>query len=146
VLRDHAAVPAGGGRVNKDSFDSFGDELFLVVPPYSRYLRAVRLVAADTAARAGLDCEETEDFRLAVDELCHTLMSATDHPLLLTFVHTPTGVVARGVGWGRNGARPEISELSATLVGTLTDGYELDRVGGELEFVVTRCRARSRRR
>jgi hypothetical protein len=129
-----------------DSFDPFGDELLLLVPPYSQYLRAVRLVAADTAARAGLDCEETEDFRLAVDELCHTLMSATDHPIFLTFTLAPNGAVARGVARGREGARPVISELSATLVEALADSFELDAKGGDVEFVVARRKARAPRR
>ena len=129
-----------------DSFDPFGDELFLVVPPYSQYLRAVRLVAADTAARAGLDCEETEDFRLAVDELCHTLMSATDHPLFLTFAFTPARVVARGVARGREGTRPMMSELSETIVSALADSYELDKNDGQVEFVVTRRKTKAPKR
>ena len=48
------------------------DSVHLVVPPSSEYLRTARLVAADAAVRAGLDCEEIEDFRIAVDELCHS--------------------------------------------------------------------------
>jgi hypothetical protein len=129
-----------------DSFDSFGDELVLVVPPYSQYLRAVRLVAADAAVRAGLDCEETEDFRLAVDELCHTLMSSTDHPVTLTFALTRAGVVARGVARSRDGARPMMSELSATMVNALADSYEFEKTDGQLEFTVARCTAGASRR
>src|SRR5262245_32098043 len=55
------------------------DQVHLTVPPSSDYLRTVRLVAADAGARVGLDCEEIEDFRIAVDELCHLVMSSTDH-------------------------------------------------------------------
>ncbi len=124
--------------MTRDSFDGFGDELTLVVPPYSGFLRAIRLVAADAAVRAGLDVEETEDFRLAVDELCHTLMSATDHPLSLWFTSTWGGVVARGRAQGRDGSGPVISDLSATIVESLSDGYELAQTDGELEFTVTR--------
>ena len=121
-----------------DSFDGFGDELTLVVPPYSGFLRAIRLVAADAAVRAGLDVEETEDFRLAVDELCHTLMTATDHPVALWFTSRDGGVIARGRARGRDGGGPVLSDLSATIVETLSDGYELTQVDGQLEFTVTR--------
>ena len=125
--------------MDRDSFDGFGDELTLVVPPYSGFLRAIRLVAADAAVRAGLDVEETEDFRLAVDELCHTLMTATDHPLALWFTSENGGVVARGSARGRDGSdRPVISEMSATIIESLSDDYELTKRAGQLEFTVTR--------
>jgi hypothetical protein len=124
--------------VNRDSFDDLGDELVMVVPPYSEYLRSVRLVAADSAVRAGLDCEETEDFRLAVDELCHTMMTATDHSLRLRFAPTASGVGASGVTLARPGARPMLTELSATIVTALADAYDLELADGELRFVVQR--------
>ncbi|MEX1144091.1 MAG: hypothetical protein WEE69_02150 [Acidimicrobiia bacterium] len=124
--------------VTWDSFGDLGDELVMVIPPYSRYLRSVRLVAADAAARAGLDCEETEDFRLAVDELCHTMMVATDHALHLSFTRTDAGVVARGATKARTGTWPAMTELSATIVTALADAYELDLCGDELHFFVHR--------
>jgi len=124
--------------VDRVPLDSFGDELTLVVPPYSGFLRAIRLVAADAAARAGLDVEEIEDFRLAVDELCHTLMSATDHPLALWFTSISGGVMARGSARGRDGTGPMMSDLSATIVECLSDDYDLARSNGQVEFTVTR--------
>jgi hypothetical protein len=124
--------------VNRDSFGDSGDELIMVVPPYSSYLRSVRLVAADAAVRAGLDCEETEDFRLAVDELCHTMMIATDHALHLSFTRGEADVTARGTTKARAGARPAISELSATIVTALSDAYELELCDDELRFFVSR--------
>ncbi len=131
--------------MSSDSFEVLGDELVLVVPPYSAYLRAVRLVAADTAVRAGLDCEETEDFRLAVDELCHTLMSATDHPLHLTFAADADSVTAWGATSARIGSPTSITELSATILESLTDGYELHENEDNVEFKVTCARKRARR-
>ena len=108
------------------------------MPPYSAYLRAVRLLAADAAVRSGLDCEETEDFRLAVDELCQAVMQATDHAVLLSFECGPTGVVARGSARARDGCNAELSELSATIVDALADQYEFTRAGTDLGFVVLR--------
>ena len=72
------------------------DSVHLVVPPSSEYLRTTRLVAADAALRAGLDCEEIEDFRIAVDELCHLVMSATDHFVELWVVSVDNRVIAHG--------------------------------------------------
>ena len=72
------------------------DRVHLVVPPSSDYLRTARLVAADAAVRAGLDCDEIEDFRIAVDELCHLVMSATDHFVELWVVSVDNRVIAHG--------------------------------------------------
>jgi hypothetical protein len=128
-----------------DSLGSFGDVHHLVVPPYAAYLRSVRLVAADAAVRAGLDCEETEDFRLAVDELCQALFQGTDHVVVLSF-HTETGnVVARGAARGREGLSGSMNELSETIVASLSDHYEFESDGVDLGFVVSRRRASARR-
>lgn len=132
--------------MNPDPFGDLGDELQMIVPPYSRFLRSVRLVAADAAVRGGLDCEETEDFRLAVDELCHTMMSSTDHALRITFTATPGGVCARGATAARAGTRPMINALSATIVTALADVYELELVDDELRFIVRRNHTGARAR
>jgi hypothetical protein len=124
---------------------SFGDELHLVVPPYSAYLRAVRLVAADAAARAGLDCEETDDFRLAVNELCEMMLSETDHSVFLSFTSVEGSVVARGTTRARGGSNAELTSISASILGTLSDYYTVDVLDGELVFVVARGGARARR-
>jgi hypothetical protein len=118
--------------------DGLGDEVHLVVPPYSPYLRTVRLMAADAAARAGLDFERAEDFRVAVDELCHALIAATDHVMSLSFARTHDGVVARGMARGRDGSHAIMSEVSATIVGSLSDYYELGHQERELTFTVGR--------
>ena len=128
-----------------DGDGSFGDDLHLIIPPYSAYLRAVRLIAADAAARAGLEYTDTEDFRLAVDELCHTLMAATDHVLALTFSASPEGVHARGVTRRRDGPPTGLTELSATLVDGLSDWYSIDDRHGEVTFLVGKDRAGAHR-
>ena len=66
-------------RTISDEIRTTMDDVHLVIPACSEFLRALRLVAADAAVRAGLDCEEVEDFRIAVDELSHAVMAATDH-------------------------------------------------------------------
>jgi hypothetical protein len=114
-----------------------GEDVWLTVPPFSEYLRTVRLVAADAAVRAGLDYDEVEDFRIAVDELCHTLMSSTDHEIFIAF-----GVVGRCVlAKGRAQCRPGIplaplADLSRTIIDSVADHHELTEGDGELAFAV----------
>ena len=82
-------------RTISDEIRTTMDDVHLVIPACSEFLRALRLVAADAAVRAGLDCEEVEDFRIAVDELSHAVMTATDHHLHVTFRTSDDKVVAR---------------------------------------------------
>ena len=50
----------------------------LSLPPDSRYMRLARLMASGVASTCGLPLEEVEDFRIAVDELCSTLIEMGD--------------------------------------------------------------------
>jgi hypothetical protein len=114
-----------------------GDDVSLTVPPFSEYLRTVRLVAADAAGRAGLDYDEIEDFRIAVDELCHLLMSSTDQAIAVSFGAVGSSVVARGRAQPRSG-RPlaPLNDLSRTIISSVSDHHELLGNGGEFAFVV----------
>ena len=87
----------------QDDLKIVGEDVWSTVPPYSEYLRTVRLVAADAAVRAGLDYDEVEDFRIAVDELCHLLMSSTDHEISVSFGVVGRSVLARGRAQRRSG-------------------------------------------
>ncbi len=46
----------------------------LTVPASSEHLRILRLVAATLAAGLGLDVDQLDDLRIAVDELCSLLI------------------------------------------------------------------------
>src|SRR4051812_33008238 len=89
-----------------DQLPIVGEDVWLTVPPFSEFLRTVRLVAADAGSRAGLDYDEVEDFRIAVDELCHLLMSSTDHEILLSFGVVGRSALARGRAARRHGGPP----------------------------------------
>ena len=52
-----------------------GDEIHLVVPTTPDLLRLVRVVASGLASRLGFPIDAVEDVRLAVDELCWTVVS-----------------------------------------------------------------------
>jgi len=123
---------------------SDGERVHLVVPPSSEFLRTVRLVAADAAGRAGCDVEELEDFRIAVDELCHLLMAGTDHFVHLTVTSFDGQVVARGSTRARPGATNELDEVSAMIVDATADDFEVVRTPDELAFDVVKHARRAR--
>ena len=50
----------------------------LTVPAHADYLKLVRLTASFVAAQMSSDFERTEDLRLAVDELCATLIDLAE--------------------------------------------------------------------
>jgi hypothetical protein len=101
------------------------DEVCLLVPPRPRHLRAVRLLAAEAGGQAGLDGAELDDLRIAVDELCQTLMDATDQRLLLRLLVRDGRVLIRGSAPKRRGAAsPRLASVPELIVGAVTDHYE----------------------
>ena len=126
-------------RTISDEIRTTMDDVHLVIPACSEFLRALRLVAADAAVRAGLDCEEVEDFRIAVDELSHALMTATDHHLHVTFRTSDDKVVARGTARARNSVMPPaMTELSSTIVTGVADFFDFRQEKSEVVFVVVK--------
>ena len=113
------------------------EDVWLTIPPFSEYLRTVRLVAADAAVRAGLDYDEIEDFRIAVDELCHLLMSSTDHDIEVSLGVVGRCVLARGRTRPRAGGRlAPLNDLSRTIINSVSDHHELVEREDELGFAV----------
>jgi hypothetical protein len=121
----------------QDELQIVGEDVWLTVPPYSGYLRTVRLVAADAAVRAGLDYDEVEDFRIAVDELCHLLMSSTDHEISVSFGVVGACVLARGRARRRAGSPlAPLNHLSRAIIDSVADHHELTDGEDELGFAV----------
>ena len=119
-----------------EDLEIVGEDVWLTVPPFSEYLRTVRLVAADAASRAGLDYDEIEDFRIAVDELCHLLMSSTDHEVSVSFGVVGTCALARGTAPRRHRAPLALGELSHTIIDSVSDFHEIIEREGEIGFSV----------
>jgi len=120
-----------------DQLRIVGEDVWLTIPPFSEFLRTVRLVAADAASRAGLDYDEVEDFRIAVDELCHLLMSSTDQEISLSFGVVGRSALARGHAPRRHGGPLQpLSELSRTIIDSVADHHETFERDGEIGFSV----------
>lgn len=114
-------------------------ELRLQVPATVDHLRTVRLVAADAAERAGFDCDETDDLRIAVDELCHAVMNSSDAPIILGYAVAPGRVEVRGVAKRTGRARPlEMSQLSALVVDSVSDSFELADGPHDVGFILVK--------
>lgn len=126
--------------MNDEVLGESADEVHLVVPPFSSHLRTVRLLAADAAMRAGLDVSETDDLRIAVDELCHALMTATDHRLHISMTVDESRVVVRGSARNRDHGRHEVHlpSISATIVDAVADRHVLQTEGDKIVFVVVK--------
>jgi hypothetical protein len=59
----------------------------LIIPVQSDLVVLARLTAATVASRAGFNVEEVDDLRLAVDELCVSIVNGSgDGRLNLTFI------------------------------------------------------------
>ena len=100
----------------------------LSLPADSRYMRLARLMASAVATTAGLPLEEVEDFRIAVDELCATLIEmGNGEPLRLVFDVADDSVIIRATT--RMGVDAVIDDerlmLSRQILDVVTDGHEL---------------------
>ncbi|HYV59725.1 MAG TPA: ATP-binding protein [Acidimicrobiia bacterium] len=134
---------------NLDNLDRFGEvedilgacQLRLQVPSTVEHLRTVRLVAADAADRAGFDCDETDDLRIAVDEVCHAVLRSTEAPITVGFSTEPGLVEVRGAADHGGIRRPlHLAPLSQLIVDAVSDSVELaDGSAGILFTLVKRA-------
>jgi serine/threonine-protein kinase RsbW len=115
----------------------FAGRIELSVPADSRYMRLARLMASGVASTCGLPLEEVEDFRIAVDELCATLIEMGDgEPIRLAFeVVADALVVHASTSTGRAGAIDDDRlTLSRQILDVVTDGHELAHLDGHVEL------------
>jgi len=123
------------------------DEIVLVLPADTQHLRLARLMAAGVAAPAGLGIDDVDDLRIAVDELCTTLLEAGgDGPLTLSFAYGNGHVTVSGRVAAQHpvdaGDRRQL--LSKEILAVVADEHELLTDGDDLTFrLVKRVKARS---
>ena len=135
-----------------DNLDLFGKleggvaacELRLQVPPTVEHLRTVRLVAADAADRAGFDCDETDDLRIAVDEVCHAVLRSTKAPITVGFSTEPGRVEVRGAAeHDRLRPAPHLAPLSQLIVDAVSDEVELVDGSAGIRFTLVKRAGRT---
>jgi hypothetical protein len=119
-------------------------EIYMVIAPDARHLRALRLVAADAGGRAGFDVSEVDDLRIAVDELCQAMMWATEYRLVVrVVVHGPSVVVRASARRRASDPVPRLSSISELIVDAVSDEYRFDHSDQEVSFVVSKTAGRA---
>jgi serine/threonine-protein kinase RsbW len=123
-------------------------QVVLVLPADTQHLRLARLMAAGVAAPAGLGIDDVDDLRIAVDELCTTLLEASggDGPLTVMFEYDEGQVTVSGRVTAQ---RPVDADdrrqlLSKEILAVVADEHELRTDGDDLTFrLVKRVEART---
>jgi serine/threonine-protein kinase RsbW len=106
-------------------------------PAAPEYLRLARIATADAASRAGLDFEEIDDARIAVSELCSLVSVDPATTVKLWFRVNPGRLVVEGES--HTGADAiSVNDLSAAIVGAVSDEHALDTVDGVTRFRITK--------
>jgi anti-sigma regulatory factor (Ser/Thr protein kinase) len=104
------------------------DEVRLSVPATPEFLRLARVTATGLASRLGFTFDEVEDLRLAIDELCYSLIGSRGRPgtVELRYVVLEAALEVEGSG-AFDGEAPELSlsELSERILTALVDEHEL---------------------
>lgn len=112
------------------------DEVRLEVPASPEFLRLARVTATGLASRLGFSFDDVEDLRLAIDELCFTLIGAkgTDGNVELLYRVLDGSLEIVGTLIGAS-ASPQLSEWSDQILRALVDEHEVragDRAGFRL--------------
>ena len=135
----YGGIPVGSNDLMSEgrTMQAQPGRIELSLPASSRYMRLARLMASGVATSSGLPLEEVEDFRIAVDELCSTLIEMGEgQPIHLSFEMARDALVVHAT---TPAARPatiddERLTLSRQILDVVTDGHDLTHRDGQVEF------------
>ena len=105
----------------------------LGIPADPLYVRIARLAAGDLGGRVGFSVDELDDIRLAVDEVCATLIAAGGQRLELRMQARDRALIIEG-------RMPDAiwvtapTDLSAMLLRALVDSCEFTSRDSEVSF------------
>lgn len=120
----------------------------LSIPVKADLVVLARLTAATVAARAGFGVEDIEDLRLAVEELCLSLVRSDDDGRLhFAFECAPDTITVRcsfepRPGWDGSG-RGSVDDLSLRILDALVDEHGREQRHGQLCAWLRKRRAHS---
>jgi hypothetical protein len=107
-----------------------GGEVRLAVPAQPEYLRMTRILAAGVASRLGFTFDEVDDLRIAIDELCFSLVGpeGREGTITVRYQVLPDGLAVEGEGHFTDGAHhePLLSPMSMQILGAVTDECHLE--------------------
>ncbi|MFP5319033.1 MAG: hypothetical protein ACLGI2_12170 [Acidimicrobiia bacterium] len=104
-------------------------EVRLAVPAQPEYLRMTRILAAGVASRVGFTLDEVDDLRIAIDELCFSLVgpSGREGTVTMCYRMLSDGLEVEGEGhFSDGGHEPLLSPLSMQILGAVTDECHLE--------------------
>ena len=104
-------------------------EVHLALPATPEFVRLARVTATGLASRAGFSIDEVEDRRLAIDELCFTLIGSKgrDGRLELRYRLDGTELEVHGSLDADDVDVPHLSDWSDQILDALVDEHEVGR-------------------
>ena len=104
-------------------------EVRLEVPAAPEFLRISRIMAAGVASRVGFTLDEVEDLRIAIDEVCVSMVGARGRTgtIALRYLLDTDQLVVEGTGRVSDGLgnEPVVSALSKQILAAVVDECEL---------------------
>lgn len=88
-----------------------------------------RILAAGVASRVGFTLDEVDDLRIAIDELCFSLVgpNGREGTVTMRYRMLPDGLEVEGEGHFADGTHePLLSPLSMQILGAVTDECHLE--------------------
>jgi serine/threonine-protein kinase RsbW len=110
----------------------------MVFPPQPRLVRMARLASSALAAVGGADVDTIDDIKIAVDEVCASLIEAgngSDVRVALSLAGERFEIV--GATSGGLDVDPERFELSRQILRAVAERHELTMADGDVRFTVT---------
>lgn len=116
-----------GGTLQTDSTP----EVHLALPATPEFVRLARVTATGLASRAGFSIDEVEDLRLAIDELCFTLIGSKGREGRLELRYRLQGTALEVHGsLDADIEVPHLSDWSDQILDALVDEHEVGRTVG----------------
>ena len=104
-------------------------EVRLEVPAAPEFLRISRIMAAGVASRVGFTLDEVEDLRIAIDEVCFSMVGARGRTgtITLRYLLDDDQLAVEGTGRFTDslGNEPVVSAMSTQILAAVVDECEL---------------------
>jgi serine/threonine-protein kinase RsbW len=103
------------------------DEVRLALPASPEFLRLARVTATGLASRLGFTFDDVEDLRLAIDEMCFTLIGPKGRAGNIELVYRilEHALEVAGTIEAAEITAPELSEWSDQILNALVDEHEV---------------------
>jgi len=119
-------------------------EVFLQVPALAEFLRVARMTASGLATRLGFSLDEVDDLRLALDELCFSIIGKGDENATLDlryFINSQELVISGNTINSDGSAETSLGELSQQILDALVDEHSVWDSEGFRHFTLTKRQA-----